>query len=76
MRTPRLYLVTTPDEQEIPLYCSESQREVAEYLGISYKALTKQLCLNRNGKGSKKALRYKLFEIAFTKEELKEVTDE
>lgn len=72
--TPRLYMVTTADEMETPLFCSESTAEVAEFMGTTQRSLVKRLSLERNGKGSKKFLRYKVVEIRLTKEEMEEVT--
>ena len=72
--TPRLYVVTTPDSLELPLFCSESTQEVADYLGITKKALVKKLSLERRGKGPKQAMSYKVHEVRMTKAEMREVT--
>lgn len=73
--TPRLYIVASPDEMELPLFCSESQQEVADFLGIKKRTLIKQLSFNRTGKSVLRGINYKLFELEMDKEELKEVTE-
>ena len=39
----KFYLITTPDELSLPLFCSESREEISEVLGISKNAVSSLL---------------------------------
>lgn len=48
----KCYMAVTPDEYELPLFVTDSIKELSEYYGISETTIFSSIKLKKNGKRS------------------------